>query len=88
MGSDGTVNLGNAGSNPYMIPMDITQAANNAASPSSSVTPYASSTSALKVSASASPTPAGAAKANAARSLGSSGALIGVVAFLSAFLAL
>jgi len=87
MGSDGTVNLGKAGSNPYMIPMDITQSGNNAASASSSASSTAtSSTSAASGSGTAKP--AGAVKSNGAKSLGSSGALVGVVAVLGAFLAL
>jgi len=87
MGSDGTVNLGKAGSNPYMIPMDVTQSGNNAASASSSASSTAtSSTSAPSGSGTAKP--AGAVKSNGAKSLGSSGALVGVVAVLGAFLAL
>jgi len=85
LAADGSVNLGNAGSNPLMIPMDITQAANNAASStSSSSMPSSTSTSTSSASASA----AAAAKSNGARSLSSSGALVGVVAVLGAFLAL
>ncbi|KIM80705.1 hypothetical protein PILCRDRAFT_821956, partial [Piloderma croceum F 1598] len=86
MSADGTFNLGNSNGSPYMIPMDISQAANDAASgPSSSSTPSAS-TSAPSVSGSVSP--AGAAKTNGAQSLGSSSALVALVAVIGAFLAL
>lgn len=85
IGADGTVNMGNAGGNALMVPADITQAANNAASgSSSSATPSATSSSSPSGSAS----PATAAKGNGARSLSSSGVLVGVVAVLGAFLAL
>jgi plastocyanin len=83
LNSDGSVSLSNLGSNPAMIPTDMSQALNNAAS-SSSAAPAATSSAAAKSSA----TPAGAAKTSGARALGSSGALVGVVAVLATFLAL
>jgi len=80
LAADGSVNLGNAGSNPLMIPMDITQVAvNPAGSSSSSSTPSSTPTSA--------PSSTAAAVVNSARLLRSSGALV-VVAVLGAFLAL
>jgi len=85
MGSNGTVNLGNSGSNPYMIPMDITQASNNAASSSSASSTPSASSSAPSASGSTSPARN---SSNGARSLGSSDVLVGVVAVLGAFLAL
>lgn len=85
MSPDGSFNLGNSNS-PYMIPTDVSQAANNAASgPSSSSTPSAPTSA---PSASGSVSPAGAAKTNGAPSLGSSSALVALVAAISAFLAL
>jgi plastocyanin len=83
MDSNGNINMNT--SSPMMVPPDITQAANNAAnSSSSSSTSTATSSSSPSTSAS----PATAAKNNGARSLGSSGALVGFVAVLGAFLAL
>jgi len=88
--SDGSVNVGNAGSNPLVIPMDISAAANNAGSSNStSSSASATSTSTSSASASASASAAAAVKkTNGARSLGSSSALVGAVAVLGAFLAL
>jgi len=89
MAADGTVNLGKAGSNPLVIPMDVSQVANNAAASGSSGASTPSATSSTSTSApSASASHAAAAKTNGARSLGSSGALVGVVTVLGAFLAL
>jgi hypothetical protein len=87
MSPDGTFNLGNSNA-PYVIPMDISQAANDAASgPSSSSTPTPSvPTSAPSTSGSVSPV--GAAKTNGAKSLGSSSAFVALVAVIGAFLAL
>jgi len=88
--SDGSVNVGNAGSNPLVIPMDISAAANNAGSSNStSSSASATSTSTSSASASASASAAAAVKkTNGARSLSSSSALVGAVAVLGAFLAL
>ena len=83
MDSNGNVNMNT--SSPLMVPADITQAANNAASSSSS---SSTSTATSSSSPSTSASPATAAKNNGARSLGSSGALVGFVAVLGAFLAL
>jgi len=85
--SDGSVNVGNAGSNPLMIPMDISAAANNAGSNSTSSSASATSASTSSASATASAA-ASVKKTNGARSLGSSSALVGAVAVLGAFLAL
>jgi len=80
--TNGTVNL-NTGA-PLMIPKDLAAAATDAASNSSSGS-TTSSTSAPSASASSAATTK---KSNGARSLGSSGALVGVVVVVGAFLAL
>jgi plastocyanin len=85
MAADGTVNMGNTNGAPINVPADITQAANNAANNSSSST---TSTATSSSSPSGSASPATAAKSNGARSLGSSGAFVGIVTILGAFLAL
>jgi len=87
---DGTVNLGNAGGNPMVIPMDIAQSINNAGNSSSSSTNSSSSasSSATASGASSTPTAASATKSNGGRSLGSSSALVGVVAIAATLLIL
>jgi len=93
MKSDGSVNLGNAGGNPMVIPMDIAQSLNSAGSPSG--------TNASSTSSTPSATPstdlslllksaggAAAAKANGGQSLGSSSTLVGVVTIVVMLLAL
>jgi len=96
MKSDGSVNLGNAGGNPMVIPMDIAQSLNSAGSPSSTSSTNASSTSSTP---SATPSTdlslllksaggATAAKANGGQSLGSSSTLVGVVTIVVMLLAL
>lgn len=91
MGNDGSINMSNPSGTPYKVPMDVTQNANNAASPSSNASSTASSTASTSSSApsgSGSASPAGAVKSsNGARSLGTSGALVGFAAVLAAFLA-
>jgi len=89
MGSDGSVNLGNAGSNPLMIPMDVTAAVNNAASGSSSTASSSASATSSTAASTGTAAPAAAAKSpNGARSLSSSSALAGVVVIIATFLAL
>ncbi|KAL0946944.1 hypothetical protein HGRIS_013103 [Hohenbuehelia grisea] len=85
MKEDGSVDLSAAGTNPLMIPQDITVAlsSNNAASPSA---PAVSSTAAA--SASASPTAVGAAKGNGAGSLTAPRVLVGAMVVLATFFAL
>lgn len=78
--ADGTISMSNLGANPLMVPQDITVAAASAApSSAAAVTAVATGTSSPGTPAST----AGALKsANGARSLKSSGVLIGVVAAL------
>jgi len=84
MAADGSVNFGNAGSNPLMIPMDITQVALSASSSSTLVATSTSTSSSSSPSSSASP--AAAVKSNSAQLLRSSGALVAVVTVLVALI--
>lgn len=92
LNSDGTVDMGKiaASGNPAMIPTDMSNvnAAANSTSSSSAASSATASASSAASSSTGSATPAGAAKTNGARSLGSSGALVGVVAVLATFMAL
>jgi plastocyanin len=88
MNSDGSVNLGNAGGNPMVIPMDVAHPLDNAGSspsPSSSIPSATSTAASSTASASAA---AAITKANGGQSLGSSSFLVGVVAVLATFLAI
>jgi plastocyanin len=82
--ADGSINLGNAGSNPLMIPMDITQVSNNAASSSDSASSSAASSTASATSSASSSTASstqsttGAAKSGAGQ-LASPRAAVGLV---------
>lgn len=88
--ADGSVNLGNLNGAPAMIPADMANVQNNAAATSSSAP---SSSSASSTASSSASTASGTAasdskKSGAIRSFGSSGALVGAVAVVGAFLAL
>lgn len=89
LNSDGTVDLSKIGAsgNPAMIPTDLANVNAAASSTSSSAVPSAPA-SAVSAASSATGSPAGAAKTSGARSLGSSGAVVGVVVALATFMAL
>ncbi|KII88570.1 hypothetical protein PLICRDRAFT_110588 [Plicaturopsis crispa FD-325 SS-3] len=88
--ASGNVNLAAGGSNPMMIPADVTSAVNNGGSSSSASTPAATtSASSSAASASGSASAAGAAaKSSGAGALASPSVLVGVVAVIATFFAL
>jgi plastocyanin len=84
LNSDGSINLGNAGSNPLMIPQDISSISNAAAAASSSSPAATSGGAAAASSAASSPEPS----SNGASSLSSSSVLIAAMAVIATFFAL
>ena len=90
LNSDGTVDLSKIGAsgNPAMIPTDLAYVNAAASSTSSSSAVPSAPASAVSAASSATGSPAGAAKTSGARSLGSSGAVVGVVVALATFMAL
>lgn len=86
LNADGSVSLSNLAGNPAMIPQDITQVGQAATTSSSSVAAPAATSAASAASTAAAITAAK--NANGARSLGSSGVLVGAAALLAALVAL
>lgn len=87
IGENGAIDMSAAGSNPIMIPQDLSAVINNAASTASSTGASADASPSAASDAEASPSPVAAA-ANGASSMASPSMLVGVMAVAVAFFAL
>jgi plastocyanin len=86
--SDGTVNLGAAGSNPIMVPQDIAATVNSDASTSSAAATASSSGYSSMSASSSTPSASAGASKSGAGALASPRILVGVMAIVATFFAL